>query len=114
MNPGSFRPGQDRYDDGDRSAGRSKPVGMVMMISLGAVLDACVLFDPALCDTLLRAAQRELYRPYWSERILEETRRALEQSRRVTEERARYRVNRMSLAFPNAAVPEYERILDAM
>lgn len=37
-----------------------------------ALLDACVLVPIALADTLLRVAERELYRPLWSERILDE------------------------------------------
>jgi predicted nucleic acid-binding protein len=37
-----------------------------------ALLDACVLVPIALADTLLRVAERELYRPLWSERILAE------------------------------------------
>jgi len=37
-----------------------------------ALLDACVLVPIALADTLLRVAERELYRPLWSERILNE------------------------------------------
>lgn len=37
-----------------------------------ALLDACVLVPIALADTLLRVAERELYRPLWSERILTE------------------------------------------
>jgi predicted nucleic acid-binding protein len=36
------------------------------------ILDACVLVPIALADTLLRIAERELYRPLWSERILAE------------------------------------------
>jgi predicted nucleic acid-binding protein len=36
------------------------------------VLDACVLVPIALADTLLRVAERDLYRPLWSERILDE------------------------------------------
>lgn len=35
-------------------------------------MDACVLVPIALADTLLRVAERELYRPLWSERILNE------------------------------------------
>lgn len=37
-----------------------------------ALLDACVLVPIALADTLLRVAERELYRPLWSDRILAE------------------------------------------
>jgi predicted nucleic acid-binding protein len=37
-----------------------------------ALLDACVLVPVTLADTLLRVAERELYRPLWSERILGE------------------------------------------
>ncbi len=37
-----------------------------------ALLDACVLVPIALADTLLRLAERELYRPLWSDRILAE------------------------------------------
>jgi hypothetical protein len=38
----------------------------------GAVLDACVLVPIALADTLLRVAEKGLYRPLWSARILAE------------------------------------------
>ena len=37
-----------------------------------AVLDACVLVPIALADTLLRVAEKGLYRPLWSDRILTE------------------------------------------
>jgi hypothetical protein len=36
------------------------------------LLDACVLVPIALADTLLRIAERELYRPLWSARIVAE------------------------------------------
>ena len=44
-----------------------------------AVLDACVLAPIALADTLLRAAEKGLYRPLWSDRILTEARAATEE-----------------------------------
>lgn len=47
------------------------------MAAFGAVLDACVLVPAALCDTLLRLADRDLYRPVWSVRILAEMRQAV-------------------------------------
>jgi len=37
-----------------------------------AFLDACVLVPITLADTLLRLAERELYRPLWSDRVLAE------------------------------------------
>ena len=53
-----------------------------------AVLDACVLFPASLRDTLLRAAERELYQAYWSQDILTELRRSLTRRRQMTDERA--------------------------
>lgn len=44
-----------------------------------AVLDACVLVPVALADTLLRVAEKGLYRPLWSERILAEAQAATEE-----------------------------------
>jgi hypothetical protein len=43
------------------------------------VLDACVLANFSLCDTLLRLAEPpRLYEPKWSEEIIRETIRTLE------------------------------------
>lgn len=44
-----------------------------------AVLDACVLVPIALADTLLRVAEKGLYRPLWSDRILAEAQAATEE-----------------------------------
>jgi predicted nucleic acid-binding protein len=46
-----------------------------------AVLDACVLVPVSLADTLLRVAEKGLYRPLWSDRILTEAREAIEEVR---------------------------------
>jgi hypothetical protein len=43
------------------------------------VLDACTLVPIALADTLLRIAEKGLYRPLWSERILTEATAAIEE-----------------------------------
>jgi predicted nucleic acid-binding protein len=43
------------------------------------VLDACVLANFSLCDTLLRLAEHpRLYEPKWSEEVIRETTRTLE------------------------------------
>ena len=43
------------------------------------VLDACVLANFSLCDTLLRLAEPpRLFEPKWSEEIIRETTRTLE------------------------------------
>ncbi len=45
----------------------------------GVVLDACVLANFSLCDTLLRLAEPpRLFEPKWSEEIIRETTRTLE------------------------------------
>jgi hypothetical protein len=44
-----------------------------------AVLDASVLVPVALADTLLRIAEKGLYRPLWSDRILMEAQEAIEE-----------------------------------
>ena len=44
-----------------------------------AVLDACVLVPVALADTLFRVAEKGLYRPLWTDRILSEAQAAIEE-----------------------------------
>ncbi|MGI8551388.1 MAG: PIN domain-containing protein [Dehalococcoidia bacterium] len=81
---------------------------------LVAILDACVLFSVALCDTLLRAAEQGLFRVHWSDEILQEVQRALVASGRVTPKQASYRTEAMTRAFPEAAVTGYEPLISRM
>lgn len=37
-----------------------------------ATLDACVLYPMPLCDSLLRLASAQFFRPVWSSQILDE------------------------------------------
>jgi predicted nucleic acid-binding protein len=78
------------------------------------VLDANVLYPFSLRDTLLRAASAALFQIYWSEEILEETRRNLLRSARLTEEQANRLISTMKEAFPEACVTGYEAIVAAM
>jgi hypothetical protein len=72
-------------------------------MAFGVVLDACVLYPFSLCDILLRLADRELYDPHWSGRILEELARNLIENG-LTPQQASYRVGQMRRAFPAAEV----------
>ena len=51
----------------EESPQASRPPGerLVVMPRYTAVLDACVLVPVALADTLLRVAEKGLYRPLW-------------------------------------------------
>ena len=62
------------------------------------VLDACVLANFALCDTLLRLAEPpRLFEPKWSEEIIRETTRTLE----------------LKLGWPHTLTAHLEKELDA-
>jgi predicted nucleic acid-binding protein len=67
------------------------------------VLDANVLYGFALCDTLLRMAERELFDIAWSERILDELARNLIDKRGLTRPQVDQRLAAMRAAFEDAA-----------
>lgn len=76
----------------------------------GVLLDACVLVPNALCDTLLRLAERGFYRPLWSQRILDETRIALRSVHpSLDPDRLDARIAAMSSAFEDALVTGWEQ-----
>jgi predicted nucleic acid-binding protein len=70
------------------------------------VLDACVLIPMPLMDTLLRLAEEpSLYRPLWSDPILQEVGNCLEQKLRYTPEQVSKRLTVMREHFPEAIIP---------
>ena len=70
-----------------------------------ALLDSCVLVPMCLCDTLLRlATDPAMYRPLWSERILQEIGDALERKIKLTKQQRDYRISQMRVSFPEASV----------
>jgi predicted nucleic acid-binding protein len=73
-------------------------------VAFAVVLDASVLYPLPLRDTLLRLAEKELYDPLWSERILEEVRRNLIADGRASEEQADHMLGCMRDAFDGACV----------
>ena len=68
----------------------------------------------SLCDTLLRAAAAGFFQIYWSEEILEETRRNLVAKLGLTEEQAAYRCSAMRKHFREAMVTGYEPYVATM
>lgn len=84
-------------------------------MSFAALLDACVLVPVSLADTLLRAAEAELYRPLWSERILAEARVAiLDVHPDAPPARVDARLAAMCRAFEDASVHDWEPLVDGI
>jgi hypothetical protein len=77
-----------------------------------AVLDACVLVPVALADTLLRVAEKGLYRPLWSERILAEAQEATEEIHPGIDVRKRFAT--MREAFDDVTVTGWEGRLQGL
>ncbi len=78
------------------------------------VIDACVLFNAPVRDTLLRAAEYDLYRVHWSRQILEEAERNLIAKRKVTKYQAKSLIQQLELAFPEALIEIPAELIDAM
>jgi predicted nucleic acid-binding protein len=66
------------------------------------VLDACVLYPPVLRDLLIGVAAVGVFRPVWSDRILEEWARATVKLGPLAEAQARGEIARLRAAFPMA------------
>ena len=84
------------------------------MSSFAVVLDTCVLLPAALRDTLLRTAAIRLYRPLWSNDILDELRRNLRENRGLADEQADRLIMMMRLSFPEACVDGYHSLISQM
>lgn len=92
---------------GDVGPGPPPPSDLVARYAV--VLDACVLVPIALADTLLRLAERDLYRPLWSTRIVAEAIDAIvEIHPEIPPERVLRRFAAMDDAFEDAAVEGWE------
>lgn len=77
------------------------------------VLDTCVIYPAHLRDTLLRLAERGLYRPLWSPDIIEELHRNLVEvgiDVRVVDSL----VAEMEGAFPDAEVTGYGSLIEGL
>lgn len=78
------------------------------------LVDANVLFTFALRDTILMAAEHDVCRVRWSDRILAETRENLVQNGIMEDEQAANLIRVMHAAFPDALVAGYEPFIARM
>jgi predicted nucleic acid-binding protein len=78
------------------------------------ILDSCVLYPMYLRDTLLCAAEAELYQVHWSEKILGGALRNLVANQQITEQQAAHLEKQMNLAFPEAKIAVTERLIPCM
>ncbi|MBV8887563.1 MAG: PIN domain-containing protein [Chroococcidiopsidaceae cyanobacterium CP_BM_RX_35] len=85
-----------------------------MSAAFGVVLDACVLIPASLRDTLLRAAERGMYRLHWSELILAEVRRNLVNRGLTSSLDAQELTDVMSEFFAEAFVRGFETLVPCM
>ena len=81
---------------------------------LVVVLDACVLIPAALRDSLLRAAEYELYQLRCSRHILEEVERNLVEIKLTDALGARRLVTAIHEEFSDTFVTGYEPLIDSM
>jgi hypothetical protein len=84
-------------------------------VAVSALLDANVLHPQILCDLLLRLAERDLFRPLWTDQILEETVESIQRRRPDLDPgRLRGRMAAMNEAFPDAAVSGFQHLIPTM
>ena len=77
------------------------------------VLDTCVLYPAHLRDTLLRLAERGLYRALWSADIVDELHRNLVEDGLNAGSVDRL-IAEMAAAFPDAEVGGYRSLIDGL
>lgn len=83
-----------------------------MKADFRVLLDACVLANFAVCDVLLRLAERpRLFLPVWSEQVLEEVRRTQVNKLGWPTEIADSFRREVGNAFPEARVSGYEHLI---
>src|SRR5215470_11308743 len=86
-----------------------------MTVAPLVVLDACVLANFSLCDTLLRLAEPpRLYEPKWSEEIIRETIRTLESKLEWPSSLTDYFQAELRAHFGEAWISGYESLIPRM
>jgi len=80
-----------------------------------ALLDACVLVQAAVRDTLLRLFERRLFLARWTDEIIDETVRNLQKNLGRTQQQTDYLVGELRTHFPDAWVePGYRELIPVM
>ena len=79
-----------------------------------AVLDANVLYPSLKRDVLLSFGDEGLYRPRWTEKIMEEWTRHLLTKRPDLESNIQHTVKEMVRAFPEAQIEGYEPLIESL
>lgn len=95
------------------TSGPRHPSAPAEAVSFSVILDTCVLYPAHMRDTLLRLAERGLYRALWSDDIVEELRRNLVEADIAAGSVERL-VGEMARAFPDAAVTSYRSLIDGL
>jgi len=78
-----------------------------------ALFDTNVLFGFHLNDVILGLAERDLFRPLWSERILDELSKNLAEHG-IPDASVKRRVDAMRRAFPDATVSGFDDLIGTM
>jgi PIN domain len=79
-----------------------------------AVIDSCIIFGMPLCDTLLRAAEQNLYRIILSQKILEDATRNMVIKGRLKPDREQYYQQQILNAFPDCFVEAPPKLTESM
>jgi hypothetical protein len=80
-----------------------------------ALFDTDALWPIWTTDLLLRAAEKDLYRPVWTARILDSLARYMkEKYNRLAPEKIDHRIAEMRKYFPDAEVEGYEALIPVM
>jgi len=86
-----------------------------MISDFSVILDACVLVQAAVRDTLLRLFERRLFLARWTNEIIEEMVRTLRHRLGRTAEETNYLVNELRTHFPDAWVDQgYRELIPVM
>jgi predicted nucleic acid-binding protein len=79
------------------------------------VIDACVLVQAAVRDTLLRLSERRLFLARWTDEIIQEMVGALQAKLKRTQTETDHLVNELRTYFPDAWVePGYRELISVM